>query len=674
MTISVTSSAARATRPVHKWLVRYVVLLAGVAIAIPMVVAVAVGADSYLSIARDDPGRTTSLVATGLRAVADLASLVTVGALASALLTGRLKPLREKGSRRQLEIHEWLEPKILRRAGAIWVAAAGLLVFVDSADSNGYSLSRLADGHAVRFALFSGDAGRAWMISCLAAIVAAATGMISVSWVRYLIALWAAVVGSLAPVVVGQVLVGPRHDFGSDAAICQTVAGQILFGVLVVQLLRLATARRVRVRDRLHWRQSAVLLLGVLFVGELVLAWVKLVGPSPLATSTARLELLRLLGLVLLASGLILTFRDKLVAGAATAATGAAAFVTGGLAMTRIPPPQFFVPTSISQIFFGFDLTGPPSVASLAGQWRPNLLFAVAAVVAVVAYLAAVLRVRRRGERWPILRTVAWVIGWVLVVAVTSSGLGKYSGTDFAVHMAVHMTLSMLVPLPLVLGGPITLALRALPAASKDQQAGPHEWIVAVLHSRALQALCHPLLVFGIYIGSYYSLYLTDAFGTLMKFHWAHQLMNAHFLLFGCLYFGLVIGVDPTPRRLPSLAKLGFLFAAMPFHAFFGVILMSGGTIVGKTFYEYLESPWRPDLAHTQQVAGGIAWAGGEIPLVIVVIVLALQWAIQDGKDARRIDRHLDSGLDDSYEAYNAMLERLARRTGADTGRSGEPS
>ncbi len=181
-------------------------------------------------------------------------------------------------------------------------------------------------------------------------------------------------------------------------------------------------------------------------------------------------------------------------------------------------------------------------VRGLAGQWRPNLLFVTAAVIAVGGYLAALVRLRARGERWPAGRTIAWLIGWLLIIVVTSSGLGKYSGADFAVHMGVHMALSMLIPIPLVLGGPLTLALKSLPSAPKDTQPGPHEWIVAVLHSRVLRALYHPLFVFTVYIGSYYALYLTDAFGTLMKFHWAHQLMNVHFLVVGCLYFGLIVG------------------------------------------------------------------------------------------------------------------------------------
>lgn len=645
------------------WLIRYVVLLGVLAVAVPLVATAVMGPDSYLRIARDDPGRLTGLIATFVRAIADLSSLVTVGALVSALVAGKLRPVQDAAARRQLDVAEWFEPIVVRRAAACWVISSGLLIALDSADSNGYALGRIVDPQALWFAMFSGDAGRSWMVTFVAAIVVLVTSVLSVRWIGYAVALWAALVGSLAPVVVGQILVGPRHDFGSDAGIYQTIAGQVLLGVVVVQTLRVATGRRLRVLDRRHWRSTATALLAVMVLAEGVLLWFKLAGSSPFTNATGLLSLTQLVALGLLGAGLAAMHRGRTTPGVSLLAGGTAVFLAAGLAMTRIPPPQFFVPTSISQIFFGFDLRVPPGFASLAGHWRPNLLFVVASAIAVVGYLAGVRRLARKGERWPVGRTIAWVLGWLVIVVVTSSGLGKYSGADFAVHMAVHMSLSMVAPIPLVLGGPITLALRALPAAPKDAQPGPHEWVLAVLHSRPLQALYHPLFVFAVYIGSYYVLYLTNAFGTLMRFHWAHQLMNVHFLVVGCLYFGLVIGVDRTPHQLPSLAKLAVLLGAMPFHAFFGVILMSDGAIIGDSFYQHLELPWKPDLAATQHVAGGIAWAGSEIPLLIVVVVLALQWAIQDGRAARRIDRHLDNGLDDSYDTYNAMLERLARRT-----------
>ena len=42
----------------------------------------------------------------------------------------------------------------------------------------------------------------------------------------------------------------------------------------------------------------------------------------------------------------------------------------------------------------------------------------------------------------------------------------------FSAHMAQHMILGMLVPILLVLGAPVTLALRALPPAGPNRPPG----------------------------------------------------------------------------------------------------------------------------------------------------------------------------------------------------------
>lgn len=89
--------------------------------------------------------------------------------------------------------------------------------------------------------------------------------------------------------------------------------------------------------------------------------------------------------------------------------------------------------------------------------------------------------------------------------------------------------------------------------------------------------------------------------------------MNTHFLIAGVMFYSLVIGVDPTPRPLPHIGKLGFLIAAMPFHAFFGIVLMTARFIIGDDFYSRLDLPWA-DLEQSQYIGGGIAWTGGEFP------------------------------------------------------------
>jgi putative copper resistance protein D len=138
--------------------------------------------------------------------------------------------------------------------------------------------------------------------------------------------------------------------------------------------------------------------------------------------------------------------------------------------------------------------------------------------------------------------------------------------------------------------------------------------------------------------------------------------MYLHFLMSGYVFYWPVIGVDPAPRRLPYIGRLALVFASLPFHAFFGVILMSMQSVIGLQFYRGLGLTWVHDLLADQRLGGGIAWASGELPLIVVIIALLSQWARADEREARRSDRKADSDGDEELEAYNAMLRKMAGR------------
>ena len=297
-------------------------------------------------------------------------------------------------------------------------------------------------------------------------------------------------------------------------------------------------------------------------------------------------------------------------------------------------------------------------------DWRFDLVFGTAAIVFAALYLAGVRRLRRRGDTWPTGRLVAWLLGCAVLLFATSSGMGRYMPAMFSMHMAAHMLLSMLVPILLVLGGPVTLALRALPAAGRDDPPGMREWLLAALHSRVSQILTNPFVATALFIVGFYGLYLGGIFDAAVGNHAAHVAMNLHFLLSGYLFYWVVIGVDPTPRPIPSLAKLGMVFASLPLHAFFGVVLMGMQTVLGGTFYKSLQLPWHTDLLGDQRLGGGIAWAAGEVPLVVVMIALLIQWTRSDRRTAKRLDRAADRDNDADLAAYNAMLAEMARRDG----------
>jgi cytochrome c oxidase assembly factor CtaG len=180
------------------------------------------------------------------------------------------------------------------------------------------------------------------------------------------------------------------------------------------------------------------------------------------------------------------------------------------------------------------------------------------------------------------------------------------------------------------------------------------------VHSPPARWLTHPLVTLPLFVGSYYALYFSGLFPAALPEHWAHQLMNLHFLLVGLAFFWPLVGVDPAPRRLPPAVRLGVVFASVPFHAFFGVALMSANSVIGGDFYRSLALPWVPDPLRDQQLGGGLAWASGELPLLLVVIALLIQWSRQDERSARRDDRRADADGDADLTAYNAMLRRLA--------------
>jgi putative copper resistance protein D len=232
----------------------------------------------------------------------------------------------------------------------------------------------------------------------------------------------------------------------------------------------------------------------------------------------------------------------------------------------------------------------------------------------------------------------------------------------FSMHMVAHMLLSMLVPILLVLGAPVTLALRALPTAGRGDPPGPREWLLAALHSRVSQFLTHPIVATLLFVAGFYGLYFGGLFDAAVDNHAAHVLMNVHFLLSGYLFYWVVIGIDPTPRQIPQLGKLAMVFASLPLHAFFGVVLMGMKTVLGESFYRSLQLSWHTDLLGDQRLGGGIAWAAGEVPLVVVMIALLIQWRRSDERTAKRLDRAADRDDDADLAAYNAMLSALARR------------
>ncbi|MFI0482154.1 cytochrome c oxidase assembly protein [Actinomadura sp. 9N215] len=338
-------------------------------------------------------------------------------------------------------------------------------------------------------------------------------------------------------------------------------------------------------------------------------------------------------------------------------------------ALARTAPPAPTEPESAVKAQLGYDMPPEITPARLATLWQLDLFFVVLVVVLGGLYLAAVVRLRRRGDAWPLGRTVSWFIGLATMVAVTQTGVAKYAPILFSVHMAQHMVLNMLTPIFLVLGAPVTLALRALKPARVRGDRGPREWLTAMLHSRYVAVIAHPAVATVIFVVSTFALYFTSLFESAMRNHLGHMAMSAHFLLAGGLFFWVLLGVDPAPKKLPYPGRLLLLFVTMPFHAFFGIALMNLSQALARGWYATVDPQWGTTILKDQHTGGAIAWGFGEVPTFLVLIVLAFQWYLHDQRQARRLDRKADRAAapggrpeDDDLAAYNARLAKLAER------------
>ena len=299
----------------------------------------------------------------------------------------------------------------------------------------------------------------------------------------------------------------------------------------------------------------------------------------------------------------------------------------------------------------------PPTLWLTSFRW--DLLVALGCLAAVVVYLRWVRRLRRRGDAWPVGRTLSLVAGMVVLAWTTSGGPAVYGHVLFSAHMLQHMLLVMVVPVFLALSAPVTLAARALPVRA-DGSRGPREWVLGVVHSRVARFFANPIVAAVNFAGSMVVFYYTAAVRA------GPQHLPGPPADDRALHARRVPVRERPGRGGPRADRPGYpvrlllLFTTMAFHAFFGLALVSGETLLVPEWFGLLGRPWGPSALEDQQAGGGIAWGISELPMLALAIALAVAWTRDDERTARRRDRAADRYGDAELTEYNAMLARLA--------------
>lgn len=573
-------------------------------------------------------------------------------------------------------------------AAAVWtIAALGVLVFTYS-DVSGLPLS--ADpAYTSGLASFLTDfsVGRAWLaVSILAAVTATLTfGVRSLAGLAFTAVL--AFAALLPMALTGHSAGGDDHSAAVNSiglhllGVCLWIGGIIVLAFISRQLdgflepvLRRYSALagfaffmvlasgvinsllRITSLDQLgtRWgtlvavKAALTLLLGVL--GFMHRRWVI----PQLGRLSARRVLWQLITVELLIMGA--------VSGVAVA-----------LGRTATPRPEELPPDATpARILTGYDL--PPELTGerYLTEWRFDWLWVAIVVTLAVAYLRGAVKLRRRGDKWPVHRTICWLIGLAALTYVTSGAPAVYGAVLFSTHMLGHMAMTMVVPLFLVLGAPVTLALKSLTPRG-DGTRGLREWILIGVHSTYSKIITNPIFAAINFAGSIIIFYYSDLFGFALRQHVGHELMVVHFVLTGYIFVLTMIGIDPLPKRFPYPMRLVVLLATMAFHAFFGVAVMGQTSLIQASYFGAMGHDWGFSALEDQQTGGAIMWGVGEVPTLIVAILVAYQWSRDDARETKRSDRAAARNNDADLAAYNDMFAKLAERDARTENRGDRP-
>ncbi|MDT0473070.1 cytochrome c oxidase assembly protein [Streptomyces sp. DSM 41014] len=251
-----------------------------------------------------------------------------------------------------------------------------------------------------------------------------------------------------------------------------------------------------------------------------------------------------------------------------------------------------------------------------------------------------VLRLRRRGERWPVARGVAFAVaGLGTLVVATMSALAVYDRVLFWPAALQNILLDLVAPLGLALGDPLRLALRALPA--------PHAGrLRRAMTGRLVGLLTFPLVSTALVLATELAIYFTPYFATALRVGPLHELMYLHLLLAGSLF---VVPVLTREQALPAwcghpvraaLVFLDGIVDAVP-----GIVVLTHGTLIAGGWYGRHHPVWSPDVRHDQQVGGGAMISVAELVALPFLLAVLVQWSRAERAGTAALDRRLDREL-----------------------------
>ena len=264
-------------------------------------------------------------------------------------------------------------------------------------------------------------------------------------------------------------------------------------------------------------------------------------------------------------------------------------------------------------------------------SWRLDPLVVVGLFGIGLVYVEATRRLNRIGAELPRSRERCFLAGLVVVFLALDGPVDAGASALLSVHMFQHMLLTMIAAPLVVLGAPVTLALRASSPETRTRI------LLPVLNSRMVRIAANPLVTWSLLFVVLWATHLTSLYEAAIQNPGLHALEHLAYLGSAVLFWWPVVGLDPIPSRISHPARILYLFLAMPPMAFLGLAIYSSDHLL-YPYYSTVTGATIASALADQHLAGALMWEEGMVVVVPALAFVLLDWMRREERAADRAD------------------------------------
>jgi cytochrome c oxidase assembly factor CtaG len=281
------------------------------------------------------------------------------------------------------------------------------------------------------------------------------------------------------------------------------------------------------------------------------------------------------------------------------------------------------------------------------GEFLPPL---TGAVVYLALYGRRALTLKREGRPVATWRSVCFVSGVLLLMAVQVGPIDSLADEVLIAHMVQHIIIGDICSLLVVLGltGPVLQPL------------------LHIRFTRPLRVLANPIVALTLWAVNLFAWHLPYLYQAAIQHDLVHALEHASLFWFGTLLWLALLGPLPKPAWFRGWASVGYIFGVRLIGAVLGNIFVWGQTIFYPV-YKPTDAARGLNPLSDQNLAGAVMMVEQVILTTLLMCWLFLRAAKQDEERQELLEFAHQHGVEMSEDraaraAYAGTTARLRER------------